>query len=424
MKVGYLVNVYPKVSHAFIRREIAALEGLNVEIQRYTLRRAAEGLVDPADVAEAGRTIVLLEDKAGVIRSAAIEAAIHPLRFLRCLRSAARMARAGRSSMLKHFAYVAEACHLAALCRRDRVDHLHAHFGTNPAAVAMFCSELGGPPFSFTVHGPDEFDAPIALGLAKKVAAAKFVAAISSFTRSQLMRWSGPEDWRKIHVIRCGVDEVFLSEAGTHDAPAGNTFTCVARLSAQKGHFVLLEAIALLKSRRTSIKVVLIGDGELRRALEGEVQRLGITDQVTFRGNLAAAQIREQILASRATVLPSFAEGLPVVIMESLALGRPVITTYIAGIPELVKNGINGWLVPAGSAEALADAIEACLAEPVDKLAAMGHNGTQDICKNHHIINEAKTLSNILGAQGANERLDVDFTSVPPCDTTARNTPN
>jgi glycosyltransferase involved in cell wall biosynthesis len=413
MKVGYLVNVYPKVSHAFIRREIAALEGLNVEIQRYTLRRAAEGLVDPADVAEAGRTIVLLEDKAGVIRSAAIEAAIHPLRFLRCLRSAARMARAGRSSMLKHFAYVAEACHLAALCRRDRVDHLHAHFGTNPAAVAMFCSELGGPPFSFTVHGPDEFDAPIALGLAKKVAAAKFVAAISSFTRSQLMRWSGPEDWRKIHVIRCGVDEVFLSEAGTHDAPAGNTFTCVARLSAQKGHFVLLEAIALLKSRRTSIKVVLIGDGELRRALEGDVQRLGITDQVTFQGNLAAAQIREQTLASRATVLPSFAEGLPVVIMESLALGRPVITTYIAGIPELVKNGINGWLVPAGSAEALADAIEACLSKSPAALEAMGTNGNADVRERHDAHVEARVLASLLADRTVTRTQAVEPSAIP-----------
>lgn len=391
MKIGYLVNVYPKVSHAFIRREIAALSTLGASIQRYSIRRSDEPLVDPADVAEEALTTVLLDRKLSLLLSAASLALRHPINFVRGLAAAWSFSGRGAPGLVKHLIYLLEAARLASLCSSDGVTHLHAHFGTNPATVALLCRAIGGPPFSFTVHGPDEFDAPLALRLREKVAAAAFTVAISSFTRSQLMRWSDPRDWDRIHVVRCGVDRSFLGAADSAP-PAGNTFLCIGRLAPQKGHHVLLQALALLKGRGHLPSLALIGDGPLRHELEELTHRLDLQSQVTFHGNQTSAQIRQHILSCRATVLPSFAEGLPVVLMESLALGRPAITTYVAGIPELIQNGENGWLIPAGNADALSDAITSCMNASPCSLRDFASAAQSAVQHSHNVDLEADRL--------------------------------
>jgi colanic acid/amylovoran biosynthesis glycosyltransferase len=230
----------------------------------------------------------------------------------------------------------------------------------------------GGPRYSFTVHGPDEFDAPGAIDLGGKIADAAFVAAISSYGRSQLMRWSKAEDWEKIKVVRCGVDQAFLEAAA--DPPDNVTLCCVARLGPQKGLHILIEAVAKVAPQRPDLRVVIVGDGPLREQLEAQAARLGVSNQIRFAGVMDGDAVRQHLLDARAFVLPSFAEGLPVVLMEALALRRPVITTWVAGIPELV-DGEVGWLCPPGDADALANAIRAALDMPVGKLAAMGGAG-------------------------------------------------
>ena len=179
MRVAYLVNQYPRVSHTFIRREIAALEGQGVEVERYSLRRDLGELVDEADVRELARTRVVLG--VGVVRLLWALLAMcmaHPVRASRALAWACRIGLRSDRGVLRHIAYVAEACVLRGWLKASGTGHVHAHFGTNSAAVAMLCHMLGGPSYSFTVHGPEEFDKPLMLGLQDKIERSRFVVGI------------------------------------------------------------------------------------------------------------------------------------------------------------------------------------------------------------------------------------------------------
>ncbi|MCI0571216.1 MAG: glycosyltransferase family 4 protein, partial [Myxococcaceae bacterium] len=235
MRVAYLVNQYPQTSHTFIRRELMALEAQGVEVLRFSLRQVREELVTEADRRELERTRAVLQVGAsGLALAAAAEALRAPSRFVRALGRAVRLGHRSDRGVLRHLVYLAEACVLVRWLRRERVEHLHAHFGTNPAAVALLVRELGGPPFSFTVHGPEEFDRPEALKLGEKARRAAFVVAISSYGRAQLCRWVRHEDWPKLHVVRCGVDDELLRTPQT-PIPDKPRLVCVARLSEQKG---------------------------------------------------------------------------------------------------------------------------------------------------------------------------------------------
>jgi glycosyltransferase involved in cell wall biosynthesis len=398
MKVAYLVNQYPHVSHSFIRREVAALEAQGVSVERFSVRPAPADLVDPADRAERGRTEVLLAAGAGGLLAATLAAALtRPLRWARALARAVHLGRRSGRGVLRHLAYLAEACLLLRRLRACGAGHLHAHFGTNPAAVALLTRTLGGPPYSFTVHGPEEFDRPEALALGEKIEEAAFVVAISDFGRSQLFRWCSHGHWPRIHVVRCGVDAAFLGD-GPQPVPDNNRLVCVGRLSEQKGQLLLLEALGRLAAEGTSFEMTLAGDGPMRSDLEGEISRLGLGGRVRITGWLSGAEVRQEILAARALVLPSFAEGLPVVLMEALALGRPVLTTYVAGIPELVAHGVNGWLIPAGSVAALAEALRQVLAAPTGELTRMGEAGAKRVAALHDAAREAARLAALFRA--------------------------
>ena len=263
--------------------------------------------------------------------------------------------------------------------------------------VAMLCHELGGPSFSFTVHGPEEFDKPEFLGLREKIQRAAFVIAISSFGRAQLCRWARPEDWPKLDVVRCGVDEDLL-QAPVRPVPEAPRLVCVARISEQKGHLLLAEAAALLAADGLDFQIVLIGDGPMRGQLEAVLRRRGLGERFLLTGWLDAARVREAVQDARALVLPSFAEGLPVVVMEALALHRPVITTAIAGNPELVNDGVNGWLVPAGSVEALAHAMRAALQASPGRLEEMGRAGAALVARQHDVSREAHKLASLFAS--------------------------
>jgi glycosyltransferase involved in cell wall biosynthesis len=272
--------------------------------------------------------------------------------------------------------------------------HVHAHFGTNSTMVALLCRMLGGPPYSFTVHGPEELDKPEALSLTEKIGAAAFVVAISSFGRSQLYRWCRVDQWPKIRVVRCGVDETYIDAEST-PVPDVTRLVCVGRLCEQKGQQLLVEAIGRLVAGGVDVELVLAGDGEMRPEVEQAIATHGVTRQVRITGWVDSDQIVDELRAARALVLPSFAEGLPVVIMEALALGRPVLTTYIAGIPELVTPEVNGWLVPAGSVDALVGALRELLATDSATLTEMGARGRERVLEAHDAKKSAAFLAQL-----------------------------
>ncbi|MBC7605085.1 MAG: colanic acid biosynthesis glycosyltransferase WcaL, partial [Ramlibacter sp.] len=209
-RVAYLINQYPKVSHSFIRREILALERQGVSVLRLAVRGWADAVPDPVDAAERTRTRYLLEHGlVPLLGSAARIALTRPGRIFSGMRLALTMWRRSDRTLLYHLAYLVEACALVEWLAAERIGHLHAHFGTNPAEVAMLARVLGGPPYSFTVHGPEEFDKPEGLGLSEKGQRAAFVVAISSFGRSQLYRWLPQAHWHKVQVVHCGLERSF-----------------------------------------------------------------------------------------------------------------------------------------------------------------------------------------------------------------------
>jgi len=404
MTVAYLVNQYPQTSQSFIRREIAGLEMAGIKVERFSLRRWDGALADPADEAERNRTRVVLSARAlGLALAVFRELFTNPFRFIRALALTIHVGRRSDRGLFRNFAYFAEACVLRKWLAECGAEHLHAHFGTNSTTVAMLCRELGGPNYSFTAHGPEEFDSTRGLSLSEKIERASFVVAISSYARAQLFRCVHPESWSKIQIIHCGVDTLFLnaSEPIAPIAATVNQFVCVGRLEEQKGHLQLLEAAAAIAAEGKIFQIVLVGDGTMRRIIEQRIAELGLKDIVRIAGWMSGANVRNEILASRALVLPSFAEGLPVVIMESLALGRPVIATWVAAIPELVEPGKCGWLVPAGSGPKLADALREALAADASHLAAMGSEGRRRVLENHDSVMESRKLAELFRARNS-----------------------
>jgi len=399
LKVAYLVNQYPTVSHSFIRREILALVAQGIDVERFSIRPPPTSLVDPADLDEAKRTRVLLAGGALPLLAAFVYVACTQLgRLWTVLRAAVRLGIRSDRGVARHLIYVAEACLLLRWLRADgQISHLHAHFGTNSAAVAMFTRMLGGPRYSFTVHGPEEFDHPKELSLTEKISHASAVIAVSDFGRSQLYRWVPWADWKKVHVVHCGVDALFLA-AGPQPITENRRLVCVGRLVPEKGQLLILDALTALAEEGVEVEVVFAGDGPLRAIMEERVRSRGLDGRVRITGWISGDTVRAEILGARAMLLPSFAEGLPVVLMEALALGRPAISTYIAGIPELVQEGVTGFLIPAGSLAALRAAIRRALdASPAD-LAAMGRAGAAAVAERHDAKREAARLAELFRA--------------------------
>ncbi len=399
MRVAYLVNQYPKVSHTFIRREIAALERQGVQVDRYALRGWDADVQDPEDLQEQARTRYLLQE--GVWAVLPMLGAwlgrwfSAPAASWIALKTAWQMGRHADRPRLFHFIYLLEAARLCIWLRQSGAAHLHAHFGTNSAEVAMLAHLLGGPGFSFTVHGPEEFDKPQFLGLATKIEAARFVVAISSFGRSQLWRWLPADAWHKVQVVHCGLDaDSFISAESAAPSPSMR-LVCVGRLCEQKGQLLLLEAASLVAVDHPTFELVLAGDGEMRTALEQAIAARGLQSKVRITGWIDSSTVRTEILAARGLVLPSFAEGLPVVLMEAMAMARPVISTQIAGIPELVRPGQDGWLVAAGDVQALAQAMRECLASSPERLVAMGRSALAQVTERHHIDQQAALLRSL-----------------------------
>lgn len=394
MKIAYLINQYPSISHSFIRREIEALERRGVEIFRFAIRASAHGAIAPEDRREAEKTRRIVGAGAAELFAAiASSLATRPAGALAAMALALRMGWRSEAGLARHFFYAAEALALAGWMRRDGLAHVHAHFGTNSATVAMLAARVNGARFSMTVHGPEEFDKPALIALPQKIRAASFVAAVSSFGMSQLRRLVEPEFWDRLRIVPCGVEKSF--HEGAAPAPIDARFVCVGRLSEQKGQLTLIEAAAEVKRRGGRFRLTLIGDGDMRGDIEAAIARQGLGDMVVLAGWKTPDEVRREIEACRAFVLPSYAEGLPVSIMEAMLLERPVISTYVAGVPELVIDGENGWLAPAGDASALADAMAAAMAAPATRIAEMGRAAKARALARHDIDEIAGRLQSI-----------------------------
>ncbi len=395
MKLAYLCTKYPSISHTFIRRELLEIERRGHEIFRLAIRRSDDGHIDPHDQKEFDKTIHCLAQHVWRHLYAFIRILIaSPRKFLQALWLAITMGHSSHRGVMRHLAYLIEASTFLDIIQKNDIQHVHAHFGTNSATVARLIKRLGGPGYSFTVHGPTEFDAAIGFDLNGKIADASFVIAISDYCAAQLKRWCSPDEWSKIHIIHCTVGDDFFNAAQPVD-PDKQNFVCVGRLSAQKGQHVLIDAFAQVISKGYDATLVFVGDGELCHSIELKIAEYSLQDRVTITGYVSESEVRKHIVNSRALVLPSFAEGLPMVIMEAFAVGRPVVSTYVAGIPELVMPGENGWLVPAGNVEKLSKKMIEVLETPAERLAKMAGQGKDFTYKHHRTVTEGERLEKL-----------------------------
>lgn len=391
--VAYLTGEYPKVSHTFIQREVAALRALGVSVETCTVRRAAARDVLADQKAEEANTFCILETAKRPHRLLGAHLTLlarTPGRWFKTLALAWRTRSPGLKAMLYQLFYFAEAGVLAQHLRERGVVHLHNHFGNSSCSVAMLSSELSGIPFSFTEHGPAIFFEPERWRIDEKIARARFVAAISHFCRSQLMLFSDPAHWHKIGIVHCGVTPARYGREPR--ASFGKHILFVGRLDPVKGVPLLLEAFVAVRERHPDARLTIVGDGAKRADAEQQARARGLGDIVTFAGYKTQAEVAELLEVSDLLVLPSFAEGVPVVLMEAMASRIPVIASRVAGVQELVRDGETGYTVPPGDVATLSDRISHLLADP-DLCRRMGEAGRAVVEAEFNLDKEAAWLA-------------------------------
>ncbi len=394
LRIAYLTSAFARPSDTFIRNEVNQLRELGVEVETFSIRRPEVAANVEEDVRRhQANTEYLLE--AGIVEiacHAALQTVLHPLRFLRAARLAWRTAAPGTRGLLLQVAYLVESIYLASRMRERTIELVHNHFGENSATVAMLAAEFGGIPFSLTIHGPSIFFAPQRWALGEKVRRSAFTTCISHFCRSQCMAFAPESAWQKLHVVRCSVQPRFIQTPRDCNPPDEPHFLCVGRLCIEKGQSLLIEAAAQLLNAGHRFRVTLAGDGPARASLEQLIRKFNISEHVKIVGWQSTEQIEELLLRSSALVIPSFAEGLPIVAMESLATYRPVIATNIAAMSELVENGKSGWLIPAGSVAHLAEAMQTASGFTPTQLKKMGEIGRQKVLDLHDPVRQADQL--------------------------------
>lgn len=391
MKLAYLLNVYPLISTTFIRREIEAIEALGQPVERFALRHWDGDLVDPLDIAERGRThYIITGSKSALIRDALMVLITKPIGLLALLPLWWRIWRNADRKLVQHVAYLLEALAFYRRTRKLGIDHVHTHFSTNATTVAMFARHLGGPSYSFTVHGPDELvpGEPAALSIREKARDAAFIVAITAYCRNRIAQ-EAPEAADKIRIVPCGIDvETFAFDP---QPPESSRIICIGRLCANKGQVHIPPAVAAVIGEFPDLVVELIGGGEDEEEIRAAVACHGVEKQVILHGWGSGDYVRAQLEAGRAMLLPSYAEGLPIGIMEALAIGRPVLTTRIAGIPELVDSGC-GWIFEPGDEAAIAEALRGIMRATVAERAAMGAEGRRRVEERHDRRKSARML--------------------------------
>ncbi len=363
VRIAYLVSQYPAESHTFIRREVEALRARGVHIETFSIRKPSEDerLGPQSSAAYESTYYVLPASRLGIMGAHLGAIFTRPLAYFALLRLAMQHTVPGARALLWGLFHFIESIVLAAELKRRNITHLHNHFANSAATVGMLASRFADLPWSLTLHGISETDYPAGLLLGRKVAQARFVACVSWFGRAQAMRVTPPDQWQKFLIVRCGIDIAALPPESLSDRP---TIVCVGRLSAEKGQLGLLQSFASARASGLDARLIMVGDGPDRAAIEALSVSLDIADDVHFAGRLHEQATLEQIAQAHLLVLPSFMEGLPVVLMEAMALGVPVIASHIAGVPELIDDGEEGLLFTPSDWSDLGDKMARVLSDP------------------------------------------------------------
>ncbi len=363
--IAYLASEYPALSHTFIFREVQALRerGFSIATASINPPKALERMTI-AEQDEAASTLVIKKASMGLLLRSFTSLAFHrPGGFGRICRRTFSAPLRERAGWRMAFFYGVEAVVLAAWMRERGIGHVHVHFANPAATVAWVAAADPAVSYSLSVHGPNVFDDVRLSLLPEKLQGARFVRCISHFCRSQVLRWLPPGQWGKTSIVRCGVDmERFQFRPIPENAVP--EILCVGRLVPEKGQHVLVSACAQLKAARKPFHLTFVGDGPDRASLERQVSELGLGGEITFAGAVGQDAVHPFYNRADIFALASFAEGLPVVLMEAMAKGIPCVSTRIAAIPELIEHERTGLAVAPGDETGLANALQRLLEEP------------------------------------------------------------
>jgi colanic acid/amylovoran biosynthesis glycosyltransferase len=400
LRLAFMTGQYPRATDTFIQREVSALRELGHHVQTFSVRMPPDTEQVGAETwAERKSTIYLLPPRRLLMAHIA-QIVSSPRQYFQALALAWRTCPPGIAAMARQAAYFAEAGMLIRLMKRHALVHLHNHFGDSSCSVAAMAATMGGITYSFTIHGPTEFYEPKVWRIDEKVKRALFVNCISHFCRSQVMLFTHPDCWDKLRIVHCGVDPGRF-DVKRH-AGRGSQLLFVGRVAAVKGLSVLLEAVAKLDN----VTLNVAGDGPDRALLEEKVRALNISSRVKFLGYQSQEQVRKLLEKADLFVMSSFAEGVPVVLMEAMAAGIPVVATRIAGIPELVHHGRSGLLVPPGDVSEMTVAVDRLLEDP-DLRNQFAIAGRRDIEREFNIQTESRWFATIVGSALAGRSVEI-----------------
>ncbi len=406
MPVGYLNTEYPSVSHTFIEREIRAVRAAGVEVVPYSIRVPADAMVrGDAAVAARAETRYVLGRWSRVAAAVGRAAIRRPVGVLRAVLESQRMAVGGLADRARHLAYAIEAMRLVELMRADGVRHVHVHMANNGAAVALLACQMDRSlEYSLTIHGSAEFFDVHRVQLARKAERAEFVRCISAFCRAQVMIWTDPAVWPRLHVIPTGLDpETFAGASLDSDDSDELRVLAIGRLHAIKGYLLLVQAVAEVARAGVPISLDLVGDGPQRDAIERRVAELGISDRVRMHGARPVEEIPGFVSRAGVLVVSSFMEGVPTVLMEAMAAGCLVLSTRVGGVAELVEDqesSRTGFLVDAGSVEALAAGLRAVAATGPEQRREIRRRARQTVLDRYDIRRNGAAVAELLRSRG------------------------
>ena len=397
-RLGYLLSKYPSANHTYLLREVRSLRdaGLDVVVIAVDGDDRPEHVIPPEDRDERARTFVVKRRGVGEILAAHAATVItRPLKYAGGLAKAVSLAGPDLARLASYLFYFGEAVVAGRQFWRQGCAHVHTHYATNVAVLAacVYPVEL-----SATIHGSAEFIDPRAQRLREKVAACAFVRAISLYGRSQLMLATPFNEWSKFVVARLGVDPAEFAPAPFRPAAAPFRVTAVGQLQPAKGFHLLLEVVASLVGDGRDVTLTLVGDGADRGPLEAHAARLGIGQRVTFTGALDPMGVRAVLHETDAFVLSSFAEGIPVVLMEAMASELACVASRITGIPELIDDGREGLLVTPSDERALGGALGALMDDPALR-RQLGRAARVKICREYDLRGNLSPLADLFAAR-------------------------
>ena len=397
VRMAYLVSEYPAISHTFILREVKRLRALNFEVAVASInspRRPSGGFASEEREENATTFYIKKAGVTGALRAHLRTIIARPAAYLRGLVFALALGETDLVQLLYAIFYFTEALILGNWMEDCGLPHVHVHFANPASTVGLIASRVFAIGFSFTVHGPDEFYDVRGQRLREKIEGASFVICIGYFARSQLMKVAPFGNWNKFEIAPLGVDLGVFTKAPSRLTIGPFKILCVGRLVPAKGQHTLVAALDLLVKAGRDVNLRFIGDGPDRASLEHDVKSRGIAGCVSFEGSVNQDQIGRFYREADAFVLASFAEGIPVVLMEAMAMEIPCVSTMITGVPELIRDGVDGLLVMPSDERALAETI-ARLIDDEGLRRRLGSAGRRRVAEKYDLNTNVELLARI-----------------------------